>query len=102
MFICHSVIMNLFVSTTGSVSELVARWLSCAGVDPLRLVDLSDVEFDNVEQQVQTSDENNIKKTSSVDIKEGLKLEVEQGSEVTPANEHETEILGMYDTVLGD
>jgi hypothetical protein len=77
---------------TGSVSELVARWLSCAGLDPRRLVDLSDVEFDNVEEQ--HTEENAFRKAASLDIKEGRKLEVEQGAEVTPTNEHESGILG--------
>jgi hypothetical protein len=83
---------SLFYCVTGCVSELVARWLSFAGLDPRRLVDLSDVEFDNVEQQ--HTEENAFRKAASLDIKEGCKLEVEQGAEATPANDHESAILG--------
>ncbi|KAJ4428920.1 hypothetical protein ANN_25916 [Periplaneta americana] len=82
-----------------SVSQLVAQWLSSTGIDPHRLVDLSDVEFDSVEQQEQPGEESRFRKTTSLDIKEGSKLEVEQGSEVTPANEHETEILSNLSTL---
>jgi hypothetical protein len=56
-------------------------------------VDLSDVEFDNLEQHAEDS---GFRKTASVDVKEGCKLEVEQGTEATLANEHESEILGLY------
>lgn len=83
---------SLFCCVTGSVSELVARWLSCAGLDPHRLVDLSDVEFDNVKQQ--HTEENAFRKAASLDIKDGCKLEVEEGAEATPANEYESGILG--------
>ena len=34
----------MFVS--GSISEIVAKWLSCAGLDPTRLVDTTDIEFE--------------------------------------------------------
>lgn len=63
------------------------------GLDPHQLVDPSDVEFDNVEQQ--HTEENAFRKAASLDIKEGCKLEVEQGAEATPANEHECRILGQ-------
>jgi len=55
-------------------------------------VDLSDVEFDNAEQQ--HTEENAFRKAASLDIKDGRKLEVEQGAEATPANEYESGILG--------
>jgi len=55
-------------------------------------VDLSDVEFDNVEQQ--HAEENAFRKAASLDIKDGCKLEVEQGDEAIPANEYESGILG--------
>ncbi|PSN52085.1 Rab3 GTPase-activating protein non-catalytic subunit [Blattella germanica] len=83
----------------GSVSELVAQWLSCSGVDPTRLVDLSDIEFDNMEQQEKPTEDTSFKKASSVDIKEGAKLDVEQGAEATPINEHEAEILANLSTL---
>ena len=53
-------------------------------------MDLSDVEFNNVEQK--HTEENAFRKAASLDIKEGCKLEVEQGAEATPANEHEAGI----------
>lgn len=84
----------LFYCIVGSVSELVARWLSSAGLDPHRLVDLSDVEFDNLEEREQHPEEGNFRKATSLDIKEGSKLEVEQCAEAIPANEHESNILG--------
>ncbi|XP_021929910.1 rab3 GTPase-activating protein regulatory subunit-like [Zootermopsis nevadensis] len=80
-----------YVLNRGKVSELVAQWLSSAGLDPCKLVDMSDVEFENLEQE--QTEESSLRKTASADIKEGCKLEVEQGTEATPANEHETEIL---------
>lgn len=55
-------------------------------------MDLSDVEFDNVEQQ--HTEENAFRKAASLDIKDGCKLEVEEGAEATPANEYESGILG--------
>jgi hypothetical protein len=55
-------------------------------------VDLSDVEFDNVEQQ--HTEENAFRKATSLDIKDGCKPEVEEGAEATPANEYESGILG--------
>jgi hypothetical protein len=55
-------------------------------------VDVSDIEFDNLEQQ--HTEASGFRKAASVDIKEGCKLEVEQGAEAAPATEHETEILG--------
>jgi hypothetical protein len=54
-------------------------------------VDLSDVEFDNLEEH---PEEGNFRKAASIDIKDGSKLEVEQCAEATPANEHESNILG--------
>lgn len=36
----------------GSVSEIVARWLSSTGLDPARLIDTTDVEFDQMELSV--------------------------------------------------
>jgi hypothetical protein len=84
----------LFHCVSGSVSELVARWLSSTGLDPRRLVDLSDVEFDNLEEREQHAEESRFRKAASVDIKEGSKLQVEQGAEAIPADEHQSNILG--------
>lgn len=78
---------------TGSVSELVAQWLSSTGIDPHRLIDMSDIEFDNMDQHHNT-EESGFSKTASLDIKEGCMLEVEQGAEATPVTEYESEILG--------
>ncbi|EGI58384.1 Rab3 GTPase-activating protein non-catalytic subunit [Acromyrmex echinatior] len=36
----------------GSVSELVAKWLSTTGIDPARLIDTTDVEFDQLQLSV--------------------------------------------------
>ena len=55
-------------------------------------MDLSDVEFDNVEKQ--NTEENAFRKAASLDIRDGCKLEVEQGAEATPANEYASGILG--------
>ncbi|XP_014294842.1 rab3 GTPase-activating protein non-catalytic subunit [Microplitis demolitor] len=38
---------NVIAEGQGSVSEIVAKWLSTSGVDPSRLIDTSDVEFDS-------------------------------------------------------
>jgi len=38
----------------GSVSELVAKWLSTTGIDPARLIDTTDVEFDELQLSVQS------------------------------------------------
>jgi hypothetical protein len=54
---------------------------------------MSDVEFDNIDQHHNTK-ESGFSKTTSLDIKEGCMLEVEQGAEATPATEYESEILG--------
>lgn len=37
---------------SGSVSELVAKWLSTTGIDPARLIDTTDVEFDQLQLSV--------------------------------------------------
>jgi hypothetical protein len=84
----------LFCCIVGSVSELVAHWLSSAGLDPHKLVDLSDVEFDNLEDCRQCPEQSVSRNASSIDIKEGSKPEVEQGAEALPANEHESNVLG--------
>ncbi|KYN19865.1 Rab3 GTPase-activating protein non-catalytic subunit [Trachymyrmex cornetzi] len=36
----------------GSVSELVAKWLGTTGIDPARLIDTTDVEFDQLQLSV--------------------------------------------------
>jgi hypothetical protein len=84
----------MFYCIVGSVAELVAHWLSSAGLDPRRLVNLSDIEFDNLEEWKQHPEESGFRNAASVDIKDGSKLEVEQGAEAIPANEHESNILG--------
>lgn len=32
----------------GSISEIVAKWLSSSGVDPIKLIDTTDIEFDRL------------------------------------------------------
>lgn len=41
---------NIINKGKGSVSEMVARWLASSGVNPARLIDTTDVEFDQTEQ----------------------------------------------------
>jgi hypothetical protein len=57
-------------------------------------VDLSDVEFDNVEECKRNTEGISFRNAASIGIKEGRKLDVEQGAEAIPANEHESNILG--------
>jgi len=42
----------LMSGDSGSVSELVAKWLSTTGIDPARLIDTTDVEFDQLQLSV--------------------------------------------------
>ncbi|XP_067009858.2 rab3 GTPase-activating protein non-catalytic subunit isoform X1 [Anabrus simplex] len=70
----------------GSVAELVARWLSSFGLDPQLLVDLADTEFDNAEPT---------DKSVRGGVAEGEKMEVEEGSEASAANENQTRTLDL-------
>ncbi|KAK7862418.1 hypothetical protein R5R35_008896 [Gryllus longicercus] len=101
---CHLPYKRLSISLSdilkngkGSVSELVARWLSCAGLDPRRLIDLSDIEFDNMEQQEGEHDNSpsHRQRLVSVGITEGEKLDVEEGAEACLMNEHHTHTLDL-------
>lgn len=56
----------------GSVSEIVAKWLGSAGVDPIRLVDTADIEFDQLLLPIES-----MKVTGSLDEEKAVALEQE-------------------------
>ncbi|KAL0113487.1 hypothetical protein PUN28_012561 [Cardiocondyla obscurior] len=73
----------------GSVSELVAKWLGTTGIDPARLIDTTDVEFDQPQSMnfVQLSADDTLSEETAVDVSEQeqlklLSLSVEIGDEV--------------------
>ncbi|XP_015586731.1 rab3 GTPase-activating protein non-catalytic subunit isoform X2 [Cephus cinctus] len=71
----------------GSVSEIVAKWLASAGLDPARLIDTTDVEFDHMELSIDSLkmagslDEAAASELSQQDQMKLLSVSVEIGSE---------------------
>nr|XP_012216087.1 PREDICTED: rab3 GTPase-activating protein non-catalytic subunit isoform X1 [Linepithema humile] len=71
----------------GSVSELVAKWLSTTGIDPTRLIDTTDVEFDQLQLSVDSLQSNDaLDEATSVEVPQQeqtklLSLSVEIGDE---------------------
>ncbi|XP_072760669.1 rab3 GTPase-activating protein non-catalytic subunit isoform X2 [Anoplolepis gracilipes] len=71
----------------GSVSELVAKWLSTTGIDPTRLIDTTDVEFDQLQlsidslQLTDTLDEATAIEVPQQEQQKLLSLSVEIGDE---------------------
>ncbi|XP_058803180.1 rab3 GTPase-activating protein non-catalytic subunit isoform X2 [Phymastichus coffea] len=58
----------------GSVSEIVAKWLSSAGVDPARLIDTTDVEF----EQLRLVAADSAQLSSSSDEAKAVELKLQQ------------------------
>lgn len=96
----------LFVCESGSVSELVAKWLSTTGIDPARLIDTTDVEFDQLQLSVdplQVSD--SLDEATAVDVPQQeqtklLSLSVEIGDEAKANATMEACILGERQSLL--
>ncbi|XP_012253512.2 rab3 GTPase-activating protein non-catalytic subunit isoform X2 [Athalia rosae] len=71
----------------GSVSEIVAKWLSTTGLDPARLIDTTDVEFDQMQlsmdslKMVGSLDEAAATELSQQEQLKLLSVSVEVGSE---------------------
>ncbi|KAH0948530.1 hypothetical protein HN011_009005 [Eciton burchellii] len=52
-FVKHEISLALILSKgKGSISELVAKWLSTTGINPAQLIDTTDVEFDQSQSSV--------------------------------------------------
>ncbi|XP_043278054.1 rab3 GTPase-activating protein non-catalytic subunit isoform X2 [Venturia canescens] len=83
----------------GSVSETVAKWLSAAAVDPARLIDTRDVEFDQMQNSVDSLQATGtLDEAAAVDIPKDeelnlLKVSVEIGSEANTDTTAQTHIL---------
>ncbi|XP_025154199.1 rab3 GTPase-activating protein non-catalytic subunit isoform X2 [Harpegnathos saltator] len=80
--------LSLIISKgKGSVSELVAKWLSTTSINPARLIDTTDVEFDQLQLSVDSLQLNDVlDEVSAVDIPQQeqtklLSLSVEIGDE---------------------
>jgi len=88
----------LFVS--GSVSELVAKWLSTTGIDPTRLIDTTDVEFDQLQLSVDSLQSNDaLEEATPIEVPQQeqtklLSLSVEIGDEAKVNTTAEACILG--------
>ncbi|XP_014472926.1 PREDICTED: rab3 GTPase-activating protein non-catalytic subunit isoform X1 [Dinoponera quadriceps] len=71
----------------GSVSELVAKWLSTTGIDPARLIDTTDIEFDQLQLSMDSLQLNDaLDEASAIDVPQQeqtklLSLSVEIGDE---------------------
>lgn len=74
-------------SGKGSISEIVAKWLSSAGLDPTRLIDTTDIEFEQIQttkdsmQRIGSLDEACAVELTKQDRDNLLTLAVEIGSE---------------------
>lgn len=85
---------------SGSVSELVAKWLSTTGIDPTRLIDTTDVEFDQLQLSVDPLQSNDaLEEATSVEVSQQeqtklLSLSVEIGDEAKVNTTAEACILG--------
>ena len=83
----------------GSVSEAVAKWLSSSGIDPARLIDTRDTEFNQIQLP---TDAMNLSGTledtaAAIDIpkEELLTVSVDVGSEANPDTSAQAQVLGM-------
>lgn len=87
--------------STGSVSEIVAKWLSSAGVDPTRLIDTTDIEFDQLQLSIDSLklagslDEAKAVELLQQDSKTLLSVSVEMGSEAKTEQTALANVLGM-------
>lgn len=84
----------------GSVSEIVAKWLSSTGLDPARLIDTTDVEFDQMQlsvdslRMVGSLDEAAAMELSQQDQMRLLSVSVEIGNEAKADTTAQNQILG--------
>lgn len=82
------------------MSELVAKWLSTTGIDPARLIDTTDVEFDQLQlsidplQMTDALDEATAIEVSQQEQPKLLSLSVEIGDEAKTNMTAEAYILG--------
>ena len=99
----HKINLVIFTSKInfiGSVSEIVARWLSSAGVNPTRLIDTTDIEFDQLQLSIDSLkvagslDEAKAVELLQQDSKTLLSVSVEIGSEAKADQTALTIILG--------
>lgn len=87
------------------MSELVAKWLSTTGIDPARLIDTTDVEFDQLQLSVdplQLTD--SLDEATAIDVPQQeqtklLSLSVEIGDEAKANATMEACILGKNQKV---
>ncbi|XP_046609657.1 rab3 GTPase-activating protein non-catalytic subunit [Neodiprion virginianus] len=83
----------------GSVSEIVAKWLSSTGIDPARLIDTTDVEFDQMQLSMdslkiaESLDEAAAMELSQQDQMKLLSVSVELGSEAQADSTAQSYIL---------
>ncbi|KAL6256765.1 hypothetical protein P5V15_011702 [Pogonomyrmex californicus] len=82
----------------GSVSELVAKWLGTTGIDPARLIDTTDIEFDqqlsvDSVQLIDTLSEATAVEVSRQDRMKLLSLSVEIGDEAKVDTTTEASVL---------
>lgn len=93
-------VLDFTCSCSGSVSELVAKWLSTTGVDPTRLIDTTDVEFDQLQLSVNSLQSNDaLEEATEVEVPQQehtklLSLSVEIGDEAKVNTTAEACILG--------
>lgn len=96
---CDVSLSLILTKGKGSVSEIVARWLSSTGIDPAEIVDTKDIEFEqtqvslNPEKSVDSLEEACNVDVSSQDQEKLLSLSVELGSEAKTDTSAKTDIL---------
>lgn len=92
----------LLAFESGSVSELVTKWLGTTGVDPARLIDTTDVEFDRLRlsaNSVQLTADDTLSEATAIEVPRDeqtklLSLSVEIGNEAKVDTTAETCVLG--------
>lgn len=95
-------IISKYLNSIGSVSEIVAKWLSSAGIDPARLIDTTDIEFDQLQLSIDSLklvgslDEAKAVELLQQDSKALLSVSVEIGSEAKTEQTALANVLGMY------
>jgi len=83
---------------SGSISELVAKWLSTTGINPAQLIDTTDVEFDQSQSSVDSL-QSMLDEAAAVEISRQeeaklLSLSIEIGEEAKANTTAEAYILG--------
>lgn len=94
--------MNIFVEyisssmILGSVSEIVAKWLSSTGVHPAQLVDMADVEFEQLHFVENVVLEKEVSAINSQEdaIEDAPSLSVENQTEPTTNTTAQAWVLG--------